>query len=334
MIYNKKRFPKDTEADLVLVLGAYWTKFFKLKLQKYAARKLPSNANVHIKYTNITVIVGDRTVHNLIKSYNGLEIRWNEIEKQMQAWAPYFRNGKALRLVIVFNYVNTDLSDDDAPVVPKRGRKAATKAMLSRRATQVEAEESSGQPSIWVPIYQMMRCPGPPCHLGPHCWQDSTTKKHYRMKSHHFRRLIKDIEEGLTFEKHDDVPKHLQDQIYAEEQQYSERKRKREASPASRLPPIQITNVLPGVSTTLPRSPIELAGFKDVNVGAYTDWHHSQVNSEIPKAQFRLCGTLTLDEGYDLEQLYKEQGFQFLVDGGVKIGYAKRYIRDIPKWAK
>lgn len=332
--YNKKRLPKDTEADLVLAPGAYWIKFFRAKLQKYVAKKLPCNANVHVEDTNITVIVRDRTVHNFIKSYDGLDIRWSEIEKQLQAWASYFQSGKALRLDITFNYVDTDPSNDDAPVVRKRGRKSATKVMLSQRARQIEAEEASGQPSIWVRIYQMMRCPGPPCHLGPHCWQDSATKKHYRMKSHHFRRLIKDIEEGHKVEKHDDMPKHLQDQIYAEEQQHLERKRKREPSPAGRLPPIQITNVLPGASTTLPRSPIELAGFRDVNVGAYTDWHYSQVNSEIPKTQFKLCGTRTLEEGYDLEQLHEEQNFQFLVDGGVKIGYAKRYIRDIPKWAK
>lgn len=71
-----------------------------------------------------------------------------------------------------------------------------------------------------------------------------------------------------------------------------------------------------------------------MNVGTYTEWHYSQVHSEVPKAQFRLCGSLTLEEGYDLEQLHEEQNFQFLVDGGVKIGYAKRYIRDIPKWVK
>ncbi|KAH6646818.1 hypothetical protein BKA67DRAFT_663200 [Truncatella angustata] len=104
-----------------------------------------------------------------------------------------------------------------------------------------------------------------------------------------------------------------------------------------RIPPIQITNVLPGgsgVLTTTPRSPIEIPGLRDVNVSKYTSWHYSQVDDEVLKAQFRRCGTLTLEEGYDLEQLHEEQNFQFLVDGGVKVGVAKRFIRDIPKWAK
>ncbi|KAI0162831.1 hypothetical protein BJ166DRAFT_279643 [Pestalotiopsis sp. NC0098] len=207
--------------------------------------------------------------------------------------------------------------------------------MLSSRNRQIEAEESSGQPSVWVRIYNLMRCPGSPCHLGPYCWQDKD-RKHYRLKSHHFRKLITAVQAGHVFEKHDDMPDDLREQLYAEEQQYLEGKRKRDISPPGRLPPIQITNVMPGGSDAaaiMPRSPIEIPGLRDVNVGIYSDWHGSHVDDPVLKQQFKLCGSLTLAEGYDLEQLWEEPNFQFLVDGGVKVGLAKRFIRDIKRWA-
>jgi hypothetical protein len=31
----------------------------------------------------------------------------------------------------------------------------------------------------------LVRCPGPPCHLGPYCWHDNVGKKHYKVKTHH-----------------------------------------------------------------------------------------------------------------------------------------------------
>jgi hypothetical protein len=56
------------------------------------------------------------------------------------------------------------------------------------------------------------------------------------MKSDHLRRLIAAIQASHVFEKHDDMPEDIRERLYAEEQQYLGRKRKRDVSPPGRLP--------------------------------------------------------------------------------------------------
>jgi len=67
--------------------------------------------------------------------------------------------------------------------------------------------------------YALMRCPGPPCDLGPHCWISPIGKKHYKLRTHHLRALIQRVERGEPLQSHDDVPKEIQKQLVAEEQQ-------------------------------------------------------------------------------------------------------------------
>lgn len=72
---------------------------------------------------------------------------------------------------------------------------------------QVDAEESSGQPSVWRDVYRKMHCPGPPCHHeGQYRWQNPVSKKHYRSRTHHIRRLVKDVEKGGVINTHNDIP--------------------------------------------------------------------------------------------------------------------------------
>src|SRR5215469_3149864 len=93
-----------------------------------------------------------------------------------------------------------------------------------------------------------MRCPRPPCHLGPHCWRDPIGKRHYKLKTHQLKTLIRHVEQGGQLRTHDDVPEDIRQQIYAEDQQRLERHQKTTNIPSSNLPPINITNVLPGPS--------------------------------------------------------------------------------------
>src|SRR5436309_8525678 len=44
--------------------------------------------------------------------------------------------------------------------------KKKTQKLLVEREAQIDAEHASGQPSVWRDVYKMMRCPGPPCHIG------------------------------------------------------------------------------------------------------------------------------------------------------------------------
>lgn len=83
---------------------------------------------------------------------------------------------------------------------------------------QLDAEEDAvGRSSVWRDVYNLMRCPGPPCNLGPHCWRDSVGKKHYKLRTYHLKSLIKHVEQGATLRTHDDVSDNIREQLYAEE---------------------------------------------------------------------------------------------------------------------
>lgn len=212
---------------------------------------------------------------------------------------------------------------------------------------QLDAEEdASGQQSAWRGVYNLMRCPGSPCHLGPHCWRDSVSRKHYRLKTHHLRSMIKRVEEGHILQTHDDVPRDIREQLYAEEHQDLERQRKRTASSPAGYPPINITNVMPGqsppaetsfstASTPASRAStrLDIPGLRDMAVRRYSDWQCSQVGDESLKTEYQKACDLTLDDGLDLEQVYEDQDAQFYVDKGVKRGIARRFVRDIEVWA-
>jgi len=101
-------------------------------------------------------------------------------------------------------------------------------------------------------------------------------------------------------ETHDNIPKDIRTQLYAEEQQSQNRKRKRHDSDsylASNLP-IIINNYIPGHSgqavlvgpgtsvpdfldtlTPQPPSPLSIPGLRDDAVGAYYEWYCSKVRS-------------------------------------------------------
>jgi hypothetical protein len=225
--------------------------------------------------------------------------------------------------------------------------------MLSERALQLDAEETStGQPSIWRYVYDLMRCPGPPCHLGPYCWRDDVGKRHYRFKTHHLRKLIHFVEQDGRLERHDDVPEDIRDQLYAEEQQDVERRRKRRATSPAGCAPIHITNILPpqglaanspestpapaeaGLSTSPRPTHLEIAGPRDVAVRMYSAWQCSQVSDRALKIEYQKACGITLDEGLDVELVHEDQNADLYIKKGVKTGVARRFVRDIETWAK
>lgn len=336
---NGKTLRKDTEPNLVLAPGAYWRKFLQPKLEKLARNKLRARDSAEIDDTDVTVSVRDRSERDLVKCFDGFDVDWKLIERQLCAWAALFLEGKPLRLVVSFNYVESE-TQGTAPVQSrKRGRISATRSMLSDRAGQLDAEQALGQQSTWSELYQLMRCPGPPCHLGPYCWRDTEGKRHYKLLTHHLTSLVKHIELGHPIQCHDDVPNYIRNQLYAEEQQKTERKRKRDSSPTKGIAPIQVVlptqlpHTLEGRTGT-PRSPVTIVGLRDQAVREYSEWQCSNVGDNDLKLEFQKARDLTLAEGLDLEQLYEEHEHQFLVEKGVKRGIARRFVRDIKTWAR
>jgi hypothetical protein len=92
------------------------------------------------------------------------------------------------------------------------------------------------------------------------------------------------VEQGGQLQTHDDVPKDIREQIYAEDQQRLERHQKVTNIPSSNLLPINITNVLPASVSTSPMADqpppitsITVPGLRDTALKEYCDWQQSQV---------------------------------------------------------
>lgn len=341
LVVEKKLIAKETEPNLVLTPSAYWTTVLRPRLDKLAARKLPQNKCFGADETIVTVSVTDRTERDVNKRFDDLDIDWRMLEKQLQTWSPLLLIGKKLRIDISFKYRET--SGSGLASTRQGTKRGYSQYMLAERAMQLDAEEdAAGQPSIWRDVYNLMRCPGPPCNLGPYCWRDNVGKRHYKLKTHNLKSLIRYVENGGTLETHDDVPDDIREQLYAEEQQDVERQRKRTASSVTGLAPINITNVLPSQTSTWPAetepskpsSPLDIPGQLDVAVKKYSEWQCTRVTNKALKMEYQKVYHITLDEGLDLELIYEEQNAQFYIDKGIKSGIAQRFVRDIKKWAK
>ena len=121
--------------------------------------------------------------------------------------------------------------------------------MLGRLSEQTERDEVSGRPAVWREVYELMRCPGPPCDQGPCCWRDFG-KKHYKVLTHQMKRLVEHKQEGNKLDTHDDVPESICQELYAVEQQRLERRQRSSKAAAESTPTINITNVLPDQTST------------------------------------------------------------------------------------
>ena len=335
-VNNRAVVPKDTEQGVVLESAAYWQQFLKPKLEA-SIRKI--NRSLKSDFTSVVVSVTQRKEPDLTKRFNNTTIDWTVIENQLVAWGDFYREGKKLRLNLSFNFVdttNTSLRRGD-----KRGSSLTTLRMLTEGAAQVDAEQhSSGQPSIWRAVYSLMRCTGPPCDKGPHCWRDSVGKKHFKLYTHHMTDLVTYVQDGNTLQTHDDVPENIRQQLYDEEKKSLERHKKTTTTSVASLPPINITNVLPAPmapgmpsnSSTIDR--LNIAGFRDVVVKEYCAWQQSQVDSTTLKVEYQKACEVILEEGMDLETIRRKPNPDFLTKKGVKRGIAEHVVDDIDYWVE
>lgn len=170
VVVNNSVVAKDTEQDLILIPAAYWHMYLKPKVEKLSSRKVAHSRYVEYDDTSVVVSVNDRSERDLTKRFDNMDIEWSVVEKQLIRWGELFRAGKRLRVDLSFNYI--DASSQSASLA-NRGNKrgsSATQRMLADRTTHIDDEqEKSGSPSVWQEVYALMRCPGPPCNLGPHC---------------------------------------------------------------------------------------------------------------------------------------------------------------------
>lgn len=224
--------------------------------------------------------------------------------------------------------------------------------MLADRVSQLDAEqETSASPSVWRDVYALMRCPGPPCNRGPHCWRDPFGKKHYKLQTHHLKALIQLVEEGHVLRTHNDVPEDIREQLYAEAEQRRDRQSAGGGVSRTGLPPITITNVLPQHAGESPlpgptglapsciervhgRSGLDIPGPRDLAVATYSLWQQSNVIDEAQKIEYQKACDAALLDMLDLEQVYEDQDPDFFIQNGVKRGVARRFVSDIGRWAE
>ncbi|CAG8254824.1 unnamed protein product [Penicillium salamii] len=343
---NNRVVVKDTKQDLTQPPRSYWEQI-KEDACNILRRKTARGRRVRLDDTDMVLSVNSQ--RDIDKHFEGTSVDWTVVEKQLLAWAFLFRRGKKIRLRISINYI-----EDSGPLpsrTDKRGKSSVTTRMLADRDAQIDAEQVSGQHSVWRDVYRVMRCPGPPCrHEGQYCWQDPEGKRHHRLKTHHLKALVKYVEQGGVLETHADIPDSVREQLYAEDNQRLDKKKKaaENSTMGSMCPPINITvlpagssqqSIHPPANDAMPTGPgctesIMVDGLLDVAVDEYTEWQQSRVSNETFRENINKARDVTLENCLDLMQIYEDQDPGFFVKHGVKVGAARRFVRDIGLWVK
>jgi hypothetical protein len=343
---NKRTLATDTERDITLELAAYWRHFLYPKLKKLLRKKYTMGSQPRLEDVSVVVSVNGRSGRDLRKHFDGSKVDWRKLEEQLLKRGEQCRRGHQLRVDLGFHYVDNNAAAGGAAGSARRGRQSTTSRMLTELDNQTERDRLCGQPAVWRDVYALMRCPGPPCHLDPHCWRDPVGKKHYRILTHQLKRLVLYKEEGNKLESHDDVPDNVRQELYAVEQQRLERQQQPNHQASKSMPPIHITNVMPGqTSTESSDTPtasrgngnsatgqgerIRIVGQRDIAVHEYTAWQRSQVHSEELKSQFDQAESAILKHGWDLEQIHQSRNLAVMTNEGVLEGIARRYVKDI-----
>lgn len=184
---NTKPVATVTEPNLIISPSIFWQKTLKKKVDGVRRRRVFQNRRVRLDHITITASINDRLQDDVHQQSETIDIDWSVIEKQVLMWSNLLHQGKAkgkkLRLDICINYSAGD--NDPARRGDKRGATSVTKKMLAEGDAQLDAEQSSGQPSFWRDVYKTMRCPGSPCdNKDGYCWQDPHGKKNITNSGH------------------------------------------------------------------------------------------------------------------------------------------------------
>ncbi|ROT39845.1 hypothetical protein SODALDRAFT_349963 [Sodiomyces alkalinus F11] len=180
---------------------------------KNEVSKLDSTRAYKAQTTTVTISVNNRNDQDHIRRFDGLDMSWPVVEKQLRSWSHLLLERKKIRIKVVFDYAETDRSTRSTGV----GR-GATASQLAERSVRLDAEQAgSGAPDPWRHVSGICRCTVGPCDRGPYCWQDAETKKHSKLMGHYLRQLVKLVQTGGRFQSHSDMPQDIREALYAEE---------------------------------------------------------------------------------------------------------------------
>ncbi|KZL80244.1 hypothetical protein CI238_13294 [Colletotrichum incanum] len=272
----------ESELDVVISPRKFWKHVLQPKVADASAGK-PWKEDA----TKLILSVTDRKTGKITKRFPKLEVDWSFVTRQLREWSKFLDDGKKITITATFYYVCVDTGKS-----ARRGATAIQEADLEARTVGLERGACIRQ------AYALMRCTGPPCTKGDHCWQSEG--KHHRLLPHYVRMLADHLQAGRPLNGHDDVPDEFR-RLVLEDEREREQREERDKSPFD-----------------LPR---------DDAVRAYTTWQQLQVGSEEQKEHYRTAQELTLAQGYDLNMLAanQERMYQFYTEHGILPGVAWLY---------
>ncbi|KAI6356683.1 hypothetical protein MCOR31_010582 [Pyricularia oryzae] len=321
----------ESELDVVISPRKFWKHVLQPKVAD-ASAKMPWKEDA----TKLILSVTDRKTGKITKRFPKLEIDWSFVAKQLREWSKFLDDGKRITITATFYYVCVDTGKS-----ARRGATAIQVEDLEARTVGLERGACIRQ------AYALMRCTGPPCTKGDHCWQSEG--KHHRLLPHHVRMLADHLQAGRPLNGHDDVPDEFRRLVLEDERERQEReerekikshKRSRLNSDHSSSEVVLVqcrgcatanghpaSPLLVFQSSPLPASDLP----RDDAVRAYTTWQQSQVGSKEQKEHYGTAQELTLAQGYDLDMLVanQEKMYQFYVEHGILPGVAWRYVCDV-----
>jgi hypothetical protein len=156
------------------------------------------------------------------------------------------------------------------------------------------------------------------------------------------------MQKGHKVETHADLPKNVREELYAEERQALERRKKTTRTSAANHPPINIT-MLPAPShqtSNVVSSPAEtpapdmsskttliihldIPGFLDVHVEEYCAWQESRFKRPSLKVEYKKATDVIIRDAMDLGLIRQDPNPDFLTKKGVLSGVAKHIVGDI-----
>lgn len=140
------------------------------------------------------------------------------------------------------------------------------------------------------------------------------------------------------------IPDSLREQLYAEENQQLDRRKKSSDTSTCRstchsvhlhlpsqvaIPPTTAECKNPASKQT---DPFDIPGLLDIAVKEYATWHQSRVSSETFRENIQKACDVALENCLDLKQIHNDQYPDFFVKEGVKAGAARRFVSDIARW--
>ncbi|KAJ9601891.1 hypothetical protein H2200_013606 [Cladophialophora chaetospira] len=351
---DDKQISKNSERNVVLEPASFWQAILRPRLEGMVEKKMGHVQNAQPYETIIVTSVTARGEHDLTHEFEGLGIDWTDVNSQLIDWSNLFQDGKKLRIDLTFYYRSQGPSPSGPSVARRggRGRLSVTQQRIQERSARLQAEEETeGRASTWAEVYQKVRCPSA-CPKGPHCFidEEDPERTHYKLYTLHLRRLVKHKLEGGKFDSQGDIPDDLRRDLYAEADRANARKRTaRRTSPAGPVP-VTINNNFPEQSSVGPLSatkvsadgrgsadllsPVIVSGHHDVAVHNYSTWLQSRYDGTIYKEAIVAAEQLVQNRMLGLDHLHEDRNWQFLVNEGIPVGIARRFVCDIKLYFK